>query len=134
MYDITDDSGDDSDIVQGVTPALPKLVKLRRLDKWGVYLGQYGKSLLDNVNSPDLRVLMLSPDHLGGNGGALTSCLSHLPLLSYLYLFNSGLSKVELIQVLQVLPSSCPNLLYLAIEGASFTNVEFKPVLFLSRL
>ena len=134
LYDITDDSGDDSDIVQGVTSVLPKLVKLRMLDIQGVYLGKCGKSLLDNINSPDLRVLSLSRDQLGGNGGALTSCLSRLPLLSYIYLFNSGLSKVELVQVLQVLPSSCPNVLYLDIEGASFSNVELKPVFLLNHL
>ena len=49
-------------------------------------------------------------------------------------MFNSGLSKVELIQVLQVLPSSCHNLLYLNIVGASFTNIELKPVFLLSSL
>ena len=134
LYDITDDSGEDSDIVQGVTSVLPKLVKLRMLDIRDMYLEEYGKSLLDNVTSPDLRVLDLSDNHLGGNGGALTSCLSRLPLLSYLYLFKSGLSKVELIQVLQVLPSSCPNLLSLDIVGASFSNVEFKPVYSLNHL
>ena len=134
LYDITDDSGDDSDIVQGVTSVLPKLVKLRELDIWHVYLKECGKSLLDNVNSPDLRVLCLNRVHLGGNGGALTSCLSRLPLLSYLDLFNSGLSKVELIQVLQVLTSSFPNLLFLGIVGASFSNVELKPVFLLNHL
>ena len=134
LYDIIDDSGEDSDIVKGVTSALPKIVKLKHLDIWDVYLREYGKSLLDNIKSPDLRVLMLSNNHLGGNGGALTSCLSRLPLLSYLDLFNSGLSKVELIQVLQGLPSSCPNLLFLGIVGASFTNVELKPVFSLKHL
>ena len=134
LYDITDDSGDDSDIVQGLTSVLPKLVKLRLLDIRDVYLGEHGKSLLDNVNSPDLRILSLINNHLEGNGVALTSCLSRLPLLSYLHLFNSGLSKVELILVLQVLPSSCPNILFLGIVGASFNNVEFKPVFSLNHL
>ena len=134
LYNITDDSGDDSDIVQGVTSALPKLVKLRWLDIWGVYLGECGKSLLDNINSPDLRVLSLMNNHLGGKGGALTSCLSRLPLLSYLNLYNSGLSKVELIQVIQVLPSSCSKLLFLDIEGASFSNVELEPVFLLNHI
>ena len=134
LYDITDDSGDDSDIVQGMTSALPKLVKLRWLDIWDMYLQEYGKSLLDNIKSPDLRVLSLINNHLGGNGGALTSCLSRLPLLSYLHLFNSGLSKLELIQVLQVLPTSCPNLLSLDIVGASFSNLELKPVFLLNHL
>ena len=134
LYDITDDSGDDSDIVQGVTSVLPKLVKLRWLDIWDVYLQEYGKSLLDNINSPDFRVLDLKRNHLGGNGGALTSCLSRLPLLSFLYLFNSGLSKTELIQILQVLPSSCPNLLYIGVVGVSFNCVEIQPVFLLSNL
>ena len=134
LYDITDDSGDDSDIVQGVTSVLPKLVKLGELEIQDVYLLDHGKSLLDNINSPDLRTLSLEHTHLDGNGGALTSCLSRLPLLSYLYLFNSGLSKVELIQVIQVLPSSCPNLLFLDIVCASLSNVELKPVFLLKYL
>ena len=134
LYDITDDSGDDSDTVQGVISVLPKLVKLKQLDIRDVYLEEYVKSLVDNINSPDLRVLILSNNHLGGNGAALTSCLSRLPLLSYLHLFNTGLSKVELIQLLQVLPSSCPNLLYFDIVGASFSNVELKPVFLLNHL
>ena len=134
LYDITDDSGDDSDIVQVVTSVLPKLVKLRLLYIWNVYLEEYGKSLLDNINSPDLHIISLTDNHLGGNGGALTSCLSRLPLLSHLDLFNSGLSKLELIQVLQVLPSSSPNLLCLHIVGTSFTHVEFKPVILLNHL
>ena len=36
LYDITDDSGDDSDIVQGLTSVLPKLVKLKMLYTWDV--------------------------------------------------------------------------------------------------
>ena len=134
LYDITDESGDDSDIVQGMTSALPKLVKLRLLEIWDVYLQEHGKSLLDNIKSPDLRVLSLSRDHLEGNGAALTSCLSRLPLLSFLNMCYSGLSKLELIQELQVLPLSCPYLLYLDIVDASFSNVELKPVYVLNHL
>ena len=134
LYDITDDSEDASDIVKGVTPALPKLDKLRILYIWDVYLQECGKSLLDNVYSRDLRVLSLTRTHLGGNRAALTSCLSRLPLLSYFCLYNSGLSKLELIQVLQVLPSSCPNLVYLETVSPSFSNVEFKPVFSLNLL
>ena len=134
LYDITDDTGDDSDIVQGVTSVFPQLVKLRNIDIRDAYLDGYGKSLLDNVNSPDLRVLILSDTHLGGNGGALTSCLSRLPLLSFLYFYNSGLSNVEFIQVLHVLPLSCSNLLFLGILGASFSNIELTPVFLLNNL
>ena len=134
LYDITDDSGDDSDIVQGATSVLPKLGKLKWLDIRDVFLEERGKSLLDNVTSPDLRVLKLTRSHLGYNGGALTSCLSRLPLLSFLDLFNSGLSETESNQVLQVLPTSCPNILYLDIIGVSFTNAELNPVFLLYHL
>ena len=134
LYDITDDSGADSDIVQEVTSVLPKLAKLRWLDIRDVYLEERGKSLLDNVNAPDLRVLRLTRTHLEGNGGALTSCLSRLRLLSSLDLFNSGLSETELNQVVQVLSTSCPNIQYLDIIGAPFTSVELNPVFLLNHL
>ena len=133
LYDIKDDSVDDSDIIQGITSVLPKLVNLKQLDIRGVYLDDRGKDVIDSIQS-DLRILFLCDTHLSGSGSSLVSCLSHLPLLSYLNLFDSGLSKVELNQILQVIPTSCPSLLGLQIAGTSFNSVESKPLFLLKHL
>ena len=134
LIDITDENGDNMDILNGLTKVFSQLAKLRGLDIWDTYLGENGAKIMDNITSPDLRVISLYDTHLSGSGKSLVSCLSHLPLLSYLGLSNSGLSKVELIQVLQVLPESCPNILYLKTDNDLFTSVEMEPVFLLNHL
>ena len=84
LYNIADDSGEDSDIVKGMTSALPKLAKLRLLDIRDVYLKKYGKSLLHKIKSPDLRILMLSGTHLGGNERAEVGQIVMPPLMALL--------------------------------------------------
>ena len=134
MLGVTDDSGDDSDIVQGLASVLPKLVKLRWLDITDVYLDESGKTVIDNIESTHLRVLILENTFLLLSGSAFVKLLSRLPSLGYLSLFDTGLTKAELTQILQVLPTSCPNLLYLDVGGVSFTNAELKPVFLLNKL
>ena len=134
LYDITDDSGDDSDIVQGITSVLPKLGKLRDLDILDIYVGERGKSLMDKMKNTELRLWRLCNTHLSNSGPSFVSCLSSLPLLSFVSLFNSGLSQTEMKQVLLCLPSSCPKLLCLNMSSYTFSDVELKPVYLLHSL
>ena len=75
-----------------------------------------GTEFIGNMKSTHLRMISLYNTFLSGSGSSLVSCLTRLPLLSYLGLFKSGLLNVEFIQVRQVLPRSCPNFLYLNID------------------
>ena len=134
VLDITDQSGDDSHILQGITSALPSLVKLRELHIRDVYLGEGGKDIIQNIQCNNFRMLCLYNSHMSESGASLLSCLSHLPLLSYLVLFNSGLSPAEIRQVVQCLPLSCPNIVYLDIFGITFATLELQDISRLSAL
>ena len=118
----------------GLTKALPRLNKLKETDIWDVNLGVRGSQVVSVINSPDMRVVSLSDTGLSGAGTAFMSALHRLPHLSYLHLFNSGLIKSEIIPLIQTLPDSCPNIVYLSIYPNKFTSEETRPVCKLNKL
>ena len=105
------DSNSDRDIVTGLIRVLPRLNKLKQIDIRGVNMG----SELERTG-------------LSGAGSSLTSALHRFHHLSYLELFKSGLTKDESLSVLNTLPSSCPNIVFLSIYPAEFTEAEIKPI------
>ena len=127
IYEIQD-SNSDRDIITGLKKALPRLNKLKQIDIWDVNMGSEAPNVISSVNSPDLRILCLAHTGLSGAGSSLTSALHRFPHLSYLDLFKLGLTKDESITVLNTLPSSCPNIVYLSIWPAKFTYEEIKPI------
>ena len=133
LYDIQD-SNSDKDIVTGLIRVLPRLNKLKHIDTRDVNMGSEGSKVIISVNSPDLRIFDLACTGLSGAGPSFTSALHRFPHLSYLDLFNSGLTKDESLSVLQTLPSSCPNIVYLSIWPATFTSDETKPMCKLNKL
>ena len=128
------DSNSDRDIVTGLIRVLPRLNKLKNIQTWDVNMGSEGSKVISSVNSPDLRILYLYRTGLSGAGSSFTSALHRFPHLSYLSLFNSGLTKDESLTVLNTLPSSCPNIVHLSIYPAKFTSEETKPVCKLNKL
>ena len=122
------DSDSDRDIVTGLIRVLPRLNKLKNIQIWDVNMGSEGSNVISSVNSPDLRIFSLYRTGLSGAGSSLTSALHRFPHLSYLDLFDSGLNKDESLSVLNTLPSSCPNIVYLSIWPAKFTSEEIKPI------
>ena len=132
VYDIQD-SNSNSSIVTGLTKALPRLKKLKEIDIRDVNMGSEG-SVISSDYSPDLRILILTRTGLSQAGSSLTSALYRFPHLSFLDLFNSGLTKDESLSVLNTLPSSCPNIVCLSICPAKFTSDETKPVFQLKKL
>ena len=133
IYNIQD-SNSDRHLVTCLTRALPRLNKLKQIDIWDVNMGSEGSNVISSVNSPDLRILRLERTGLSGAGSSLTSALHRFPHLSHLHLFNSGLTKDESLSVLNTLPSSCPNIVYLSIDQPKFTSEESKPVFKLKKL
>ena len=133
VYDIQD-SNSDRNIVTGLTKALPRLNKLKEIDIRDVNMGSEGSKVVSSVNSPDLRILDLTGTGLSGAGSSLTSALHRFPHLSYLHLFDSGLTKDESLSVLNTLPFSCPNIAGLFINPAKFTSEETKPACKLKKL
>ena len=127
LYDIQD-SNSDRDIVTGLIRVLPRLNTLKWLDIRDVNMGCEGSKVISVINSPDLRILRLTRTGLSGAGSSLTSALYRFPRLSYLDLCNSGLTKEESLTVLNTLPSSCPNIVYLSVWPAKFTSAEIKPL------
>ena len=134
MYDVNDNTKTDTDIVTGLTKALPRLNKLKQIDIRDVNLGVRGSQVVSVINSPDMRAVSLSDTGLSEAGTAFMSALHRLPQLSYLYLFNSGLIKSEIIPLIQALPDSCPNIVYLSIYPTKFTSEETRPVCKLNKL
>ena len=128
------DNTSDRYIVTGLTKALPRLNKLKEIDIWDFNMRSEGSKVISSVNSPDLRILTLIRTGLSGAGSSLTSALHRFPRLSYLDLFDSGLTKDESLTVLNTLPSSCPNIVFLSIHPAKFTSEETKPVCKLKKL
>ena len=128
------DSNSDRDIVSGLIRVLPRLNKLKDIDIWDVNMESEGSKVISCVNSPDLRILILQRTVLSGAGSSLTSDLHRFRRLSYLSLFDSGLTKEESLAILNTLPSSCPNIVYLSIYPAKFTSEETKPVCKLKKL
>ena len=122
------DSNSDRDIVTGLTGVLPRLKKLKRLDIAAVNMGIKGSKVISSFDSPDLRILRLSHTGVSWAGSSFTSSLHRFPHLSYLSLYDSGLTKDESLSVLKTLPSSCPNIVYLSIYPAKFTSEEIKPI------
>ena len=122
------DSNSDRDIVTGLIRVLPRLNKLKQIDIRDVNMGGDGSKVISSVNSLDLRILILICTGLSGAGSSLTSALHRFPHLSHLDLFDSGLTKDELLAVLNTLPSSCSNIVYLSIYPAKFTSEETKSV------
>ena len=134
MYNVNDNSKTDTNIVTGLTQALPRLNKLEDIDIRDVNLGVRGSQVVGVINSPDMRVVSLERTGLSGAGTAFMSALHRLPHLSYLHLFNSGLIKSEIIPLIQTLPDSCPNIVYLSIYPNKFTSEETRPVCKLNKL
>ena len=131
---IKDNSETSSHIVTGLTKALPRLKKLKQLDIWGLNMGDAGSGVFSAIASPNMRILSLKKTGLLGAGTAFMSALHRLPHLSYLLLFYSGLLKHELISVLKLLPTTCPNIVYLLIYPSKFTVEESKSVCKLNKL
>ena len=117
VYNITGEHSDYSYIVSGIQQTLPGLEGLKELDIWGVTMG---KSVLENLTTSSLHVLSLVRTELSDSGAALVSCISHLPFLSYLHLFESGLKEKEILDVLHCLPENCPGLIALDIARYKF--------------
>ena len=113
---------------------LPRLNKLKWVHIRDIHMVGTGSNLISVINSPDLRILCLSGTGLSGAGQSFTSALYRFPHLSYLDLFNSGLTKDESLTVLNTLPSSCPNVVYLSLDQPKFTSEETKPVFKLKKL
>ena len=134
MYYVNDNTKTDTDIVTGLTKALPRLNKLKETDIRDVNLGVTGSQVVGVINSPDMRVVILTSTGLSGAGTAFMSALHKLPHLSYLDLFNSGLIKSEIIPLIQVIPDSCPNIVRLSIYPTTFTSEETRPVCKLNKL
>ena len=134
MYNVNDNSKTDTNIVTGLTQALPRLNKLKETDIRDVNLGVRGSQVVSVINSPDMRVVSLSNTGLSGAGTAFMSALHRLPHLSFLSLFNSGLIKSEIIPLIQVIPDSCPNIVCLCIYPTKFTSEETNPVCKLNKL
>ena len=134
MYNVNDNSKTDTDIVTGLTKALPRLNKLKQTDIRDVNLGVRGSQVVSVINSPDMRVVILTRTGLSGAGTAFMSALHRIPHLSYLHLFNSGLIKSEILPLIQTLPDSCPNIVHLSIYPTKFTSEETRPVCKLNKL
>ena len=134
IYNVNDKTEVNNNIVTGLTKALPKLNKLKQIDIFDVNLGMRGSQVVSVINSPDMRVVILSDTGLSGAGTAFMSTLHRLPHLSFLSLFNSGLIKSEIIPLIQTLPDSCPNIVYLSIYPTKFTSEETRPVCKLNKL
>ena len=134
LCEITDKTEVNNNIVTGLTKALPRLNKLKQIDIWDVNLGVRGSQVVGVINSPDMRVVILSNTGLSGAGTAFMSALHRLPNLSYLHLFNSGLIKSEIIPLIQVIPDSCPNIVHLSIYPTKLTSEETRPVCKLNKL
>ena len=134
MYDVKDHTKTDTNIVTGLTKALPRLNKLKKIEIWDVNLGVRGSQVVSVINSPDMRVVILIRTGLSGAGTAFMSALHRLPHLSYFDLFNSGLIKSEIIPLIQVIPDSCPNIVFLSIYPTKFTSEETRPVCKLNKL
>ena len=134
VIDIKDHTKTDTNIVTGLTKALPRLNKLKYIAIRDVNLGVRGSQVVSVINSPDMRVVILSNTSLSGAGTAFMSALHRLPHLSFLHLFNSGLIKSEIIPLIQVIPDSCPNIVYLSIYPTKFTSEETRPVCKLNKL
>ena len=115
---------------------LPRLNKLKQIDIWDVNIGSEGSNVISSVNSPDLRIFTLQSTSMSGAGSSLTSALHRFPHLSYFHLFDSGLTKDESLAVLNTLPSSCPNIVFLNFCPCrvKFTSEEAKPLCELKKL
>ena len=133
LYDIQDNKSG-KDLVTGLTRALPRLKKLKNIQIWDVNMGKEGSKVISVINSPDLRILFFHRTGLSEAESSLTSALHRFPRLSYLDLFNSGLTKDESLSVLNILPSSCPNIVHLSIAQPKFTSEETMPLCKLKKL
>ena len=135
MYSVNDQTEvNNNNIVTGLTKALPRLNKIKHIDIRDVNLGVRGSQVVGVINSPDMRAAILVNTGLSEGGTAFMSTIHRLPHLSFLYLFNSGLTKSEIIPLIQTLPDSCPNIVHFSIFPTKFTSEETKPVGKLNKL
>ena len=125
---VKDEVDSDREVVTGLIKALPRLGKLKEIDIFDVNMGIAGPEVFNVFNSQDLRILILKRTCLSGAVSSLTSALQRFPDLSFLDLFESGLTDDESLSVLDILPSSCPNIVHLSIYPEKFTSEQIKPV------
>ena len=116
IYQIQD-SHSSRNVVTGLRKVLLRLNKLKNIDIRDVNMGSEGANVIISVNSPDLRILYLYHTGLSEARSSLTSALHRNPHLSFLDLFNSGLTKDESLSVLNTIPSICPNIVFLSIDN-----------------
>ena len=127
-------SNSDRDIATGLIRVLPRLDKLKWLDIWDVYIVSEVFEVINSVNSQYLRILSLSFTDLSWTKSPVTLALHRFPHLMCLDLCNSLLKKDKLLSVLDELPSSCPDIVYLSIYPEKFTSKETKPLCKLKKL
>ena len=110
LYELSDSSDNNHDLIQGLSHTLHNLNKLLCFDLRDTPLGGEGGVVFSSISSPHIRVLDLWNSIISGSGNRLTACLTRLHQLGYLNLNDCCLSKDEVQAVVAVLPQSCPRL------------------------
>ena len=110
LYELSDSSGNNHNLIQGLSHTLHNLNKLLWFELRDTPLGGEGGVVFSSISSPYIRVLDLANSIISGSGNRLTACLTRLHQLGYLNLNGCCLSKDEVQAVVAVLPQSCPRL------------------------
>ena len=122
LYELSDTSDNNHDLIQGLSHTLHNLNKLLRFVLRDTPLGGEGEVVFSSISSPHIRVLDLHNSIISGSGNRLTACLTRLHQLGYLSLSGCCLSKDEVQAVVAVLPLSCPRLSGLLMRGHDLTG------------
>ena len=122
LYELSDSSDNNHDLVQGLSHTLHNLNKLLWFVLRDTPLGAEGGVVFSSISSPNIRVISLSNSIISGSGDRLTACLTRLPQLGYLSLSGCYLSKDEVQAVVAVFPQSCPRLSGLLMRGHDLTG------------
>ena len=122
LYELSDSSDNNHDLIQGLSHTLHNLNKLLRFDLRDTPLGGEGGVVFSSISSPHIRVLDLNNSIISGSGNRLTACLTRLHQLGYLCLNGCCLSKDEVQSVVAILPQSCPRLSGLLMRGHDLTE------------
>ena len=122
LYELSDSSDNNHDLIQGLSHTLHNLNKLLWFELRDTPLGGEGGVVFSSISSPHIRVLDLDNSIISGSGNRLTACLTRLHQLGYLSLNGCCLSKDEVQAVVAVLPQSCPRLSGLLMAGHDLTG------------
>ena len=125
LYELSDSSNNNHDLIQGLSHTLHNLNKLLLFALWDTPLGGEGGVVFSSISSPHIRVLDVADSIISGSGNRLTACLTRLNQLGYLSLNGCRLSKDEVQAVVAVLPQSCPRLSGLLMGGHDLIGSGF---------